>query len=205
MSCLLHRGISCASGHDDVDVVVVGAGCGGLSAAALLAGQGRRVLVLDQNNAVGGCASSFERKGYAFDVAASIFEVLEPLQRTLTMLGTSIEEEMELLPCDPACAVRFIEYVINTCPRRSFWPRGSRNDRRLRAPLDFERRIGLAEGGLHGITQDVAQTTVFRPSNKSKSIDGLYLTGSSTHPGGGVPTVIASGAIAAKLIERHED
>jgi phytoene dehydrogenase-like protein len=72
-------------------------------------------------------------------------------------------------------------------------------------PLDFERRIGLVEGGLHGIAQDVAQTTVFRPSNKSKSIDGLYLTGSSTHPGGGVPTVIASGLIAAKLIERHEN
>lgn len=60
----------------DVDVAVIGAGCGGLSAAALLAGQGRRVLVLDQNDAVGGCASSFERDGYTFDVAASIFEVL---------------------------------------------------------------------------------------------------------------------------------
>ena len=89
----------------DVDVVVIGAGCGGLSAAALLAGQGRRVLVLDQNGAVGGCASSFERDGYTFDVAASIFEVLEPLQRTLGMLGTSIEQEIDLLACDPTCAV----------------------------------------------------------------------------------------------------
>jgi phytoene desaturase len=71
-------------------------------------------------------------------------------------------------------------------------------------PLDFERRIGLGQGGLHGLTQDLAQMTVFRPSNKSKSIDHLYLAGSSTNPGGGVPTVIASGAIAAKLIERYE-
>ena len=59
-------------------------------------------------------------------------------------------------------------------------------------PTDFERRIGFAEGGLYGITQDAAHTTIFRPSNKSKSIDGLYLAGSSTHPGGGIPTVIAS-------------
>jgi phytoene desaturase len=71
-------------------------------------------------------------------------------------------------------------------------------------PRDFERRIGLAEGGLHGLAQDLAHTTVFRPSNKSKSIEGLYLAGSSTNPGGGVPTVIASGAIAAKLVQRHE-
>jgi phytoene dehydrogenase-like protein len=89
----------------DVDVVVIGAGCGGLSAAALLAGHGRRVLILDQNDAVGGCASSFEREGYAFDVAASIFEVLEPLKWTLAMLGTSVEQEIDLLSCDPTCAV----------------------------------------------------------------------------------------------------
>jgi phytoene desaturase len=71
-------------------------------------------------------------------------------------------------------------------------------------PVDFERRIGLGEGGLHGLTQDLAHTTVFRPANKSKSIDHLYLAGSSTNPGGGVPTVIASGIIAAKLIEQWE-
>ncbi len=38
----------------------------------------------------------------------------------------------------------------------------------------------------------------------SKSIRGLYLAGASTHPGGGVPATIASGAIAARLIERYE-
>jgi phytoene dehydrogenase-like protein len=32
----------------DFDVIVIGAGCGGLGAGPLLAGQGRRVLVLDQ-------------------------------------------------------------------------------------------------------------------------------------------------------------
>jgi phytoene desaturase len=45
---------------------------------------------------------------------------------------------------------------------------------------------------------------VLRPAAKSKSIRGLYLTGSSTHPGGGVPTTIASGLITAHLIDRFE-
>jgi phytoene dehydrogenase-like protein len=44
---------------------------------------------------------------------------------------------------------------------------------------------------------------MFRPSNKSKSIDHLYLAGASTHPGGGVCTVIAGGIITASLVEKH--
>lgn len=71
-------------------------------------------------------------------------------------------------------------------------------------PLDFERRIGLAEGAIYGLAQDFPTQTIFRPANKSKNILGLYLTGSSTNPGGGVPTTIASGAITARLIERYE-
>ena len=71
--------------------------------------------------------------------------------------------------------------------------------------VDFERRIGLGQGGLHGIVQDAAHMTVFRPSNRSKSVEGLYLAGSSTTPGGGVPTVIASGLITARLVERYQN
>jgi prolycopene isomerase len=45
----------------DFDVIVVGAGIGGLSAAAHLANKKMRVLVLEQHHKVGGCATSFER------------------------------------------------------------------------------------------------------------------------------------------------
>lgn len=33
---------------------------------------------------------------------ASIFEVLEPLRRTLASLGTTIEDELDLILCDPS-------------------------------------------------------------------------------------------------------
>jgi len=89
----------------DVEAIVIGAGCGGLSAGALLASQGRRVLVLEQSDAVGGCASSFQREGYTFDVGASVFEVLESLRRTLAALGTTLQDELSLIPCDPTVAV----------------------------------------------------------------------------------------------------
>jgi phytoene dehydrogenase-like protein len=53
---------------DRYDVIVVGAGAGGLTASAMLARAGKRVLVLDQHYVPGGNASLFRRKAWEFDV-----------------------------------------------------------------------------------------------------------------------------------------
>jgi len=74
----------------------------------------------------------------------------------------------------------------------------------MATPLDYERRLGLPGGGIYGLQQDLTAEAVFRPASKSKCIQGLYLTGASTHPGGGVPTTMGSGIIAAGLIEKYE-
>ena len=42
------------------DVVVIGAGLGGLTAGAILARAGRKVLVIERSNSVGGAASSYK-------------------------------------------------------------------------------------------------------------------------------------------------
>ena len=53
-------------------LVVIGAGIGGLTAAALLAEHGFDVTVLEAHVEPGGCAATFFHKGYRFDVGATL-------------------------------------------------------------------------------------------------------------------------------------
>ena len=52
---------------ESYDAVVVGSGLGGLTTASLLAAAGRRVLVVERHDRVGGYAHSFRRHQYRFD------------------------------------------------------------------------------------------------------------------------------------------
>ena len=54
---------------NNYDVVVIGAGNGGLTAAATLAKQGLNTLLLERHNIPGGCATSFCRGRFEFEVA----------------------------------------------------------------------------------------------------------------------------------------
>ncbi len=86
-------------------VIVVGAGIGGLTAGALLAHRGYSVLILDQAIVPGGCASTFKRQGFTFDVGATQVAGLEPggiHHRIFSELAIDLPAAT---PCDPACAV----------------------------------------------------------------------------------------------------
>ena len=72
------------------DVVIVGAGLGGLECAYILAKKGLNVCVLEKEAQVGGCLQMFRRRGYAFDTGFHYVGGLgdgEPLNRLFSYFG----------------------------------------------------------------------------------------------------------------------
>ncbi|MER2010567.1 MAG: FAD-dependent oxidoreductase, partial [Psychrobacillus sp.] len=65
-------------------------------------------------------------------------------------------------------------------------------------PLDFEKRFNAYNGACFGLQPTLLQSNHFRPQAKAEACENLYFTGSSTHPGAGVPIVLQSGKIAAE-------
>ncbi|MGY6276243.1 phytoene desaturase family protein [Methylomonas sp. MgM2] len=61
------RGIHRESKQERYDVIVIGAGIGGLSTAALLTKAGKSVLLIERHDRPGGYAHGFRRKKYQFD------------------------------------------------------------------------------------------------------------------------------------------
>ena len=63
-------------------------------------------------------------------------------------------------------------------------------NRFIQSPLDLEQRLGLLRGNVMHVEMDFNQMFLFRPlpemSAYKTPIKNLYLTGASTHPGGGV-------------------
>lgn len=62
-----------SSHSSEYDVVVIGAGLGGLVCANYLAKSGLKTLVLEQHFMPGGCCTSFKRKGFTFDGGGHFF------------------------------------------------------------------------------------------------------------------------------------
>uniref|UniRef100_W5N617 Amine oxidase domain-containing protein n=1 Tax=Lepisosteus oculatus TaxID=7918 RepID=W5N617_LEPOC len=65
---VLKQGFSADRVPAELDAVVIGSGIGGLTAAAVLAKAGKRVLVLEQHDQAGGCCHTYMEKGFEFDV-----------------------------------------------------------------------------------------------------------------------------------------
>ena len=72
------------------DVVIIGSGLGGLVCGALLAREGKRVLVLERQAQPGGCLQSYQRDGLSFDTGFHYVGGLaegQPLHRVFSHLG----------------------------------------------------------------------------------------------------------------------
>lgn len=85
----------------DYDAVVIGAGLGGLSSAAMLAKNGYKTLILENTGQVGGCCSSYDHEGYRFDIGASVVELDWVIDDLFKKLGRKTEDFIDFIPIDP--------------------------------------------------------------------------------------------------------
>ena len=77
------------------DAIIIGAGIGGLTAAATLVRAGKRVLVLDRNPHPGGTAYAYHRKGFSFPMGPLGFSQSRLVKDTLQDLGENREIQLD--------------------------------------------------------------------------------------------------------------
>ncbi|MCU0428039.1 MAG: phytoene desaturase family protein [Candidatus Kapabacteria bacterium] len=70
----------------------------------------------------------------------------------------------------------------------------------LFTPEDFKRDRNSHLGSAWGVEPSLIQTAYFRPHNRSEDISNLYIVGTSTHPGAGVPGVLMTAETTHKLV-----
>ncbi len=100
---------------DHRNVVVVGAGMGGVCAAARLAAAGQKPLLIERESAVGGRASSFVKDGYTINIGAVAIEHSGAMEETFTDLGISLD----LRYPEPANVFRVKGKTVN--PAKGGW------------------------------------------------------------------------------------
>lgn len=88
-------------------VVVVGAGIGGLGAAIHLKLAGYEVLVLDQRDQIGGKAAQIEQEGYRLDPGPSIVILTEIYEKLFAKAGRKMSDYLQFQRLDPFTRVYF--------------------------------------------------------------------------------------------------
>lgn len=91
------------------DVIIIGAGMGGLTAGALLAKDGLKTLVIEKHSIPGGYATSFKRKDFWFD---SVLDAISGchnggwIWQAVKRLG--LEKEIELYGLTQSAQIYFL-------------------------------------------------------------------------------------------------
>jgi phytoene desaturase len=91
------------------NVIVVGAGPGGLTAAMLLASRGYRVTVHEKGPRVGGRNQAIELGPYTFDTGPTFLMMLHILEEMFELTGRKMRDYMDVRQIDPLYRLRFTD------------------------------------------------------------------------------------------------
>ena len=70
-------------------------------------------------------------------------------------------------------------------------------------PATIESRTSSHLGALYGASSNSPLSAFLRHRNRSTQLEGLYFSGGSVHPGGGIPLCLLSARITSELIEQR--
>lgn len=101
----------------DYDVIIVGAGVGGLTTASLLAKEGLKVLVLERLERVGGCCSNYDVNGFKPEVGAVFVIGHELYYKLFELLDLRLEDYLDWDIIDPVYQVYFEDGKDVALPR----------------------------------------------------------------------------------------
>jgi phytoene desaturase len=89
--------------------VVIGAGLGGLAAAARLGARGYQVTVVERLDQPGGRARMFRQDGFAFDAGPTIVTAPHVLEELWSFCGAKLSDDVKLAPMTPFYRLRFYD------------------------------------------------------------------------------------------------
>src|SRR6478735_5497329 len=89
------------------EVIIIGAGPGGLASAILLAAAGVRVKILERLPIIGGRTSRLESDGFKFDLGPTFFLYPRVLEEIFCSAGTTLRDEVEMVRLDPQYRIQF--------------------------------------------------------------------------------------------------
>ena len=83
------------------NVVIIGAGLGGLSAAIALATEGFKVELIEKNDKVGGKLNILTKDGFTFDLGPSILTMPHIFEALFTAVGKNMADYIEIQKIEP--------------------------------------------------------------------------------------------------------
>lgn len=100
------------------DIVIIGAGLGGLSAAIHAAATGKSVAVLEKKPHPGGKCDFYRRDGFQLDTGPSVLTLPHVLDDLFTAAGRDRRDYLEIKEVHPGCRYYFADGTVFDAPGR---------------------------------------------------------------------------------------